>query len=172
MRVERAVRFAVMLTIRAPRSCVMSRSSEADAEGGEWPVGVAAVVAQRGGEVARPGPAERADDQVAPAGHDLRAGPGPGLRGVLGKGHVPHTYATDRLSIVVFGTWWVNSGKNFASRDATPVGPGGYVRRVARTPHYDGMLPGHPDPAVIAIFGIGPVDMRLVDPTKPAWRHI
>jgi hypothetical protein len=59
------------------RSDVMSVSSEADAEGGEWPVGVAAVVAQRGGEVDRPGPAERADGQVAQAGYDLRAGPGP-----------------------------------------------------------------------------------------------
>jgi hypothetical protein len=84
----------------------------------------------------------------------------------------PHTYATDRLSVVVFGTWWVNSGNNFAPRDATPVGPGGYVRRVARTPHYDGVLPGHRDPAVIAIFGIGPVDVRLVDPVKPSWRRV
>jgi hypothetical protein len=84
----------------------------------------------------------------------------------------PHTYATDRLSIVVFGTWWVNSGKDFAPQNATPVGPGGYVRRVAHTPHYDGVLPGQPNPAVIAIFGIGPVDIRLVDPTKPAWRQV
>jgi hypothetical protein len=84
----------------------------------------------------------------------------------------PHTYATDRLSVVVFGTWWVNSGNDFTPREATPVEPGGYVKRVARTPHYDGVLPGHPDPAVIAIFGIGPVDMRLVDPTKPPWRQL
>jgi hypothetical protein len=46
------------------------------------------VVAQRGGEVDRPGPAEHADDEVAQAGHDLRAGPGPDLGGVLGEGHV------------------------------------------------------------------------------------
>ncbi|MCI2421561.1 hypothetical protein MOQ72_29415 [Saccharopolyspora sp. K220] len=84
----------------------------------------------------------------------------------------PHTYATDRLSVVVFGTWWVNSGNDFAPSDSTPVGPGGYVRRVARTPHYDGVPAGHLDPAVIAIFGIGPVDMQLVDPTKPSWRQV
>jgi hypothetical protein len=84
----------------------------------------------------------------------------------------PHTYATDRLSVVVSGTWWVNSGNHFAPRDATPVGPGGFVRRVARTPHYDGVLPGRHNPAVIAIFGVGPVDVRLVDPAKPSWRQV
>ena len=47
-------------------------------------------MAQRGGKADRPGPAERADHQVAQAGHDLRAGPGPDLGAVLGKGHIPH----------------------------------------------------------------------------------
>jgi len=28
------------------------------------------------------------------------------------------------------------------------------------------------DPAVIAIFGVGPVDMQLVDPTQPSWRQV
>jgi hypothetical protein len=66
----------------------MSISSEGDAEGGQGPGGVAGMVAQRGGEVDRPGPAEHADDEVAQAGHDLRAGPGPDPGGVLGEGHV------------------------------------------------------------------------------------
>ncbi|MCW2593187.1 MAG: hypothetical protein JWQ86_5614 [Mycobacterium sp.] len=84
----------------------------------------------------------------------------------------PHTYATDRTCVVVFGTWWVNSGNDFLPDDAAPVGPGGYVKRTARTPHYDGVLQGQPDPAVIAIFGIGPVDIQLVDPTTPSWRRV
>jgi hypothetical protein len=46
------------------------------------------VVAQRGGEVDRPGPAEHADDQVAQAGHDLGAGAGGDLGAVLGEGGV------------------------------------------------------------------------------------
>jgi hypothetical protein len=49
----------------------------------------------------------------------------------------PHTYATDRLSVVVSGTWWVNSGADFDPANAVPVRAGGFVRRVARTPHYD-----------------------------------
>jgi hypothetical protein len=84
----------------------------------------------------------------------------------------PHRYATDRICVVVFGTWWVNSGNEFAPADATPVGPGGYVKRAAHTPHYDGVLRGQPDPAVIAIFGVGPVDLQLVEPTQPSWRQV
>jgi hypothetical protein len=28
------------------------------------------------------------------------------------------------------------------------------------------------EPAVIALFGIGPVDLQLVDPSKPGWREL
>ncbi|MDT5098328.1 MAG: hypothetical protein QOC76_2065 [Mycobacterium sp.] len=84
----------------------------------------------------------------------------------------PHTYATDRVCVVVSGTWWVNSGNDFLPNDAVPVGPGGYVKRTARTPHYDGVLAGRRNPAVIAIFGLGPVDIQLVDPTEPSWHQV
>ncbi len=84
----------------------------------------------------------------------------------------PHTYATDRLSVVLSGTWWVNSGKDFDPRHAVPVPAGGFVRRVARTPHYDGVVAGAKEPAVIALFGLGPVGFQLVDPSRPAWRKV
>ena len=84
----------------------------------------------------------------------------------------PHSYATDRICVVLFGTWFVNSGAEFQPQDAIPVGPGGFVKRTARTPHYDGVPANQPDAAVIAIFGLGPVDMELVDPTQPPWRHV
>ena len=101
--------------------------------------------------------------------------PGPYL--VMMKWHpgwfsAPHSYATDRVCVVVSGTWWVNSGSEFVPNDAVPVGPGGYVKRTARTPHYDGVLPGQDDPAVIAIFGLGPVDVQLVDAAAPSWRQV
>jgi hypothetical protein len=47
------------------RSRVMSVSSDGDPEGGEGAGGVAGVVAQGGGEVDRPGAAERTDSEVA-----------------------------------------------------------------------------------------------------------
>jgi hypothetical protein len=84
----------------------------------------------------------------------------------------PHTYAMDRICVVVFGTWRVNSGNEFLPGGAVPVGPGGYVKRTARTPHYDGVPARAHDPAVIAIFDLGPVDIELVDPTRPSWRRV
>ena len=44
--------------------------------------------------------------------------------------------------------------------------------RVAHTPHYDGVKRGEPEPAVIALFGIAPVDLSLIDPSKPGWRLV
>jgi len=84
----------------------------------------------------------------------------------------PHTYATDRLSVVLSGTWWVNSGTDFDPANAVQVPAGGFVRRVARTPHYDGVMANAKEPAVIALFGNAPVDLQLVDSTKPAWRRV
>jgi hypothetical protein len=101
--------------------------------------------------------------------------PGPYL--VLMKWHpgyysAPHSYATDRLSLVLSGAWWVNSGADFDPANTVPVPAGGFVRRVAHTPHYDGVKPDAKEPAVIGIFGIAPVRLELVDPGKPAWRHL
>jgi len=84
----------------------------------------------------------------------------------------PHTYATDRLSVVLSGVWSVNSGADFDPHSAVPVPAGGFVRRVARTPHYDGVMKTANEPAVIALFGIAPVEFELVDPTEPAWREV
>jgi hypothetical protein len=84
----------------------------------------------------------------------------------------PHTYATDRLSLVLSGTWWVNSGPDFDPDRTVPVSAGGFVRRVGRTPHYDGVKKDGSEPAVIGLFGIAPVRFELVDPSKPAWRRL
>ena len=76
----------------------------------------------------------------------------------------PHYYASDRLSLVMSGTWWVNSGADFDPDSTVPVPAGGFVRRVAGTPHYDGVKSSAKQPAVIALFGIAPVELKLVDP--------
>jgi hypothetical protein len=84
----------------------------------------------------------------------------------------PHTYVTDRLCVVVSGTWWCNSGPDFDPANAVPVSAGGFVRRVAGTPHYDGVIAGAPGPAVIAVTGIGPVRQAWVDPAQPPLRRL
>lgn len=84
----------------------------------------------------------------------------------------PHTYTSDRLCVVVSGTWWCNSGADFDPAACVQVPAGSFVRRVAGTPHYDGVIRGHPDPVIIAICGVGPVNYALTDPSKPGWRAV
>jgi hypothetical protein len=73
---------------------------------------------------------------------------------------------------VLSGTWWVNSGADFDPNQNVPVPAGGFVRRVAHSSHYDGVRRDAEEPAVIALFGIAPVDLVLVDPTLPGWRKV
>jgi hypothetical protein len=84
----------------------------------------------------------------------------------------PHTYTTDRFCVVVSGTWWCNSGADFDPAACVPVHAGSFVHRVATTPHYDGVIRGHHEPAIIAICGMGPVNFALCDPSKPGVRRV
>ena len=84
----------------------------------------------------------------------------------------PHTYTTDRFCVVVSGTWWCNSGGDFDPASCVPVKAGSFVHRVAHTPHYDGVIRGHPEPAIIAICGMAPVNYALVDPSQPGVRRV
>ena len=84
----------------------------------------------------------------------------------------PHTYTTDRLCVIVSGTWWCNSGPDFDPAACVPVAAGSFVRRVSGTPHYDGVIRGALEPAIIAICGIGPVNYKIVDPSQPNWRAV
>ena len=84
----------------------------------------------------------------------------------------PHFYETDRLCVVLSGTWWVASGEDFAPESTVPVAAGGFVRRVAMTPHYDGVRRDAIEPAIIAISGIGPIHYHLTDTSRPGWRKV
>ena len=66
----------------------------------------------------------------------------------------------------------MNSGESFEPDATVPVPAGGFVRRVAHTPHYDGVKKGEPAPAIIGIFGQAPIDFKLVDPGKPPVRAV
>ena len=84
----------------------------------------------------------------------------------------PHSYATDRIQMVLSGTWWVDSGADFTPEMAMPVPAGGFVKRTARTFHYDGVPANINEPVVVVVFGIGPVDIELADPHLPSWRRV
>ncbi|HUK11284.1 MAG TPA: cupin domain-containing protein [Stellaceae bacterium] len=101
----------------------------------------------------------------------------PGLYYTLVKWHpgymsAPHWYVTDRYCVVVSGTWWVGSGENFDPESTVPAPAGSFVRRVARTPHYDGVKRDGKEAAVIAICGIAPVEYHQVDESQPRWRKV
>jgi hypothetical protein len=84
----------------------------------------------------------------------------------------PHVYDTDRLCVVVSGTWWVNSGADFDPGRCVPVPAGSFVRRVAHTPHYDGVVATGKEPVVIAICGMGPFGQHFIEAGKPGWRKV
>jgi hypothetical protein len=101
----------------------------------------------------------------------------PGLYFTLVRWHpgymsAPRWYATDRLCVVISGTWWVASGEDFVPEATVPMPAGSFVRRVARTPHYDGVKADGKEPAVIAICGIGPIPLMRTDPFQPVWRKV
>ena len=83
----------------------------------------------------------------------------------------PHSYATDRLCVVVSGVWWVNSGKDFDPDNCVAAPAGSFVRRIARTPHYDGVKKDGKEPAVIAIFGTHG-QSETGGPDRPLWRKL
>jgi hypothetical protein len=84
----------------------------------------------------------------------------------------PHFYETDRLCMVLSGTWYVASGDTFDPDATVPVPAGSFVRRVARTTHYDGVKKGAAEPAVIAITGQGPIKAHRVDESQPGYRQL
>jgi hypothetical protein len=94
------------------------------------------------------------------------------LRWHPGYMSAPHSYITDRLCIVVSGVWWVNSGPDFDPANCVPTPAGSFIKRVANTPHYDGVLANGTQPAVIAICGMAPVGVKLLEPGKPGWRRV
>jgi hypothetical protein len=101
----------------------------------------------------------------------------PGLYYTLVRWHpgymsAPHWYESDRYCVVVSGTWWVTSGDKFDPESTVPAPAGSFVRRVATTPHYDGVKAGGKEPAVIAICGIGPITFHNSEPGTPGWRKV
>jgi hypothetical protein len=91
---------------------------------------------------------------------------------VPGLQTAPHSYVTDRLCFVLSGTWWVNSGENFEPDVTVAVPAGGFVRRVAHTPHYEGVKKDDKEPAVTGIFGEAPINATWLDPRNPLVRAL
>jgi hypothetical protein len=94
------------------------------------------------------------------------------IRWYPGYMSAPHKYVTDRLCVVLSGTWWINSGEDFDPASCVPVPAGTFVHRAAETWHYDGVIASAKEPVEIAICGMGPVHIAYAEPDKPGWRKV
>ena len=70
-----------------------------------------------------------------------------GATDAVGKMKQFATYFT-QFCVVVSGTWWCNSGADFDPAACVPVPASSFVHRVAGTSHHDGVIRGHPEPAI------------------------
>lgn len=82
----------------------------------------------------------------------------------------PHTYLTDRMALVVSGTWWIGDGPDYKPETCRPVPAGTYIFRPAGAPHYDGVIFGASEPAVIVVSGLAPLGLRFTDPNTSGLR--
>ena len=86
----------------------------------------------------------------------------------------PHFHPNDRVIVVLSGTWWVASGEDFAPESTVPAPAGSFVRRVAGTPHYDGVRRGENlGPMVQRIHGLVAKLVNDLLPKRhlPFWRR-
>jgi len=65
----------------------------------------------------------------------------------------PHYHPNDRYITVLSGTWWVNTGPEYAPDAMRPLPAGSFVTHFGKGIHYDGAKDGD---VVIEIVGYGP----------------
>lgn len=82
----------------------------------------------------------------------------------------PHTYLTDRFCVVLSGIWLVAHGDRFDPTGAIAVPTGGFIRRDAGSPHYDGVAADATEPCVVAISGIAPIGLKFTEDGPPIRR--
>lgn len=65
----------------------------------------------------------------------------------------PHFHPHDRHIVVLSGTWWVGTGRDFSPDTTTPLPAGTVVTHIAKQYHYDG---AKDEPVTLEIVGEGP----------------
>lgn len=80
----------------------------------------------------------------------------------------PHTCVTYCEFAAISGICSVNLGVDFDPANSPPVPAGSLVKPVSRARSTDGVVAAVKAPAVIAFFGIDPVDFHLVSANNPA----
>ena len=75
----------------------------------------------------------------------------------------PHFHDKVRHIVVVSGTWWVSSDSVYNEKRTYPFRAGTVATDELNAIHWDGSRTGDPEPAVIYLYGEGPVSTVFVD---------
>jgi hypothetical protein len=92
----------------------------------------------------------------------------PGPYAVLYRWHQgafsrPHFHDKVRHIVVVSGTWWVSSSTTYDEKTTYPLHAGATATDEENGIHWDGSRAGDPEPAIIYLYGEGPVSTVFVD---------
>ena len=74
---------------------------------------------------------------------------------------MPHVHSTERLVVVVKGTWYAGTDTQFDPANTTPIRAGGYMLHPANGVHFDG---AKDEEVVLQITGSGPMKTTFLDP--------
>ena len=92
----------------------------------------------------------------------------PGPYAVLYRWHQgafsrPHFHDKVRHIMVVQGTWWVSTSSTYNEKLTYPLVAGSTATDELNAIHWDGTRTGEPEPAIIYLYGEGPVSTVFVD---------
>jgi hypothetical protein len=92
----------------------------------------------------------------------------PGPYAVLYRWHQgafsrPHFHDKVRHIVVVQGTWWVSTSSTYNEKLTFPLTAGATATDEMNAIHWDGSRLGDPQPAIIYLYGEGPVSTVMVD---------
>jgi quercetin dioxygenase-like cupin family protein len=76
----------------------------------------------------------------------------------------PHWHGGDRHIVVLKGTWYMGSGKDFDPSKAVPMPVGSYVKHPAGAVHWDG---AKDEEVELQVIGAGPLTTELVSKDSP-----
>jgi hypothetical protein len=75
----------------------------------------------------------------------------------------PHFHDKIRHVVVVSGTWWVSSSTTYDEKTTYPLHAGATGTDLPMGIHWDGSRSGEKEPAIIYLYGEGPVSTVFVD---------
>ena len=80
-----------------------------------------------------------------------------------------HHHGEDRHIVVLQGTWYTGTGREFTPGATVPLKPGSYMKHPSGAIHFDG---AKDEEVILQIVGIGPTSTTRVNPTDTAFTRI